>query len=618
MQKNYFSQQAEEIANLGSWEIDLVSESVHWSDQFFRICGYEPNDVKPSIRLNLDMVHPDDREITEYMFRQALEFGNDYKIENRIVRPDGSIRYIYSQAIVDKNISGKPLRLRGIFFDITDRKEAEEAKRSQEDRYHTILNSVMEGFQILDHEFRYVYLNPSAIQQSRYPEDKLIGHSMMELYPGIEQTELFQIMKECMEKQSMRYVENEFTYPDGSIGWFELRIQPSSDGLLILSVDITERKRAEEHKLKVEARYKALIENSSEGITLMNKDFQVIYRSPANSKITGWTEKDLEGKHSLEDVYADDREHLQLAVKNAVEQPAAKPVPFQFRVRHKQGHYIWLEGIMTNMLSDTSVEAIVLNFRDITERKRAEEKINEMNNELEHKVIERTAQFEAVNKELEAFSYSVSHDLRAPLRAIDGYANMIEEDYESVLDDEGRRLLGNIQQNAKKMSALIDDLLAFSRLGKKVIQKKQLDMNELLEGVLMDLSKAQEHRAIISTDELLPAFGDYSLIHQVLINLVSNAVKYSSKKEKPQVHISSRKEDNCVVYTVRDNGVGFDMKYAHKLFGVFQRLHTMDEFEGTGVGLAIVQRIVTRHGGHVTADSTPDEGSVFSFSLPVH
>lgn len=616
MQKNYFSQQAEEIANLGSWEIDLVSDSVHWSDQFFRICGYEPNEVTPSVRLSLDMVHPDDRQVTEYMFRQTLEFGNDYRVENRIVRPDGSIRYVYSQAIVDKDISGKPLRLRGVFFDITDRKEAEEARHQQEERYHQIIHSLAEGLQILDHDFRFVYLNPAALQQSHYTEDQIIGKTAMELYPGVEDSELFRTLKQCLNEKCSKIIESEFTFPDGSKNLFELRIKPWIEGLLILSVDITERKRAEEHKLKAEARYRALVENSSEGITLMDKDFKVIYRSPANSKITGWTEEELSKKQSLEDVHADDREHLYLAVKNATEQ-SSKPVPFQFRVRHRQGHYIWLEGLMTNMLSNSDVEAIVLNFRDVTERKVAEEKIAQMNDELEQKVLERTAQFEAVNKELEAFSYSVSHDLRAPLRAIDGYASMIEEDYEKVLDEEGRRLLGNIQQNAKKMSALIDDLLAFSRLGKKVIQKKQLNMNELLEGVLIDLGKSQQHHATISVDDLLPAFGDYSLIHQVLINLVSNAVKYSSKKEKPLVHVSSRKEDKYVVYTIRDNGVGFDMKYAHKLFGVFQRLHTMDEFEGTGVGLAIVQRIVTKHGGQVTADATPDEGSVFSFSLPI-
>lgn len=615
MHKNYFSQQAEEIANLGSWEIDLVSDAVYWSDQFFRICGYEPNEVKPSVRLGLDMVHPDDREATEYTLRQTLEYGNDYQIENRIVRPDGKIRYVYSQAIVDKDISGKPLRLRGVFFDITDRKEAEEIRREQEERYHTILNAVMEGYQIIDHEFRYVYLNPAAIKQSHYAEDQIKGRTMMELYPGIEQTELFAVLKECMEKHCTKFLENEFTYPDGSNGWFELRIQPSVEGLLILSVDITERKRAEESKLKAESRYKALIENSSEGITLMDKDFFVIYRSPSTVKILGWTQEERANQPRLQGIHPDDREHFHQAMKDTVKDPS-QSILVNYRVKHKQGHYLWLEGLMTNMLSNPDVEAIVLNFREITERKAAEQQISEMNNELERKVLERTAQFEAVNKELEAFSYSVSHDLRAPLRAIDGYASMIEEDYEKLLDEEGRRLLGNIQQNAKKMSALIDDLLAFSKLGKKVIQKKELDMNELLEGVLMDLSKSQSNHATILSDELLPAFGDYSLIHQVLYNLVSNAVKYSSKKEKPVVHVSSRAEGNDVVYTVKDNGVGFDMKYAHKLFGVFQRLHTMEEFEGTGVGLAIVQRIITRHGGQVKAESVPDEGSVFSFSLP--
>lgn len=616
MQKKYFSQQAEEIANLGSWEVDLVSDAVYWSDQFYKICGYKPNEVKPSLRLGMDIVHPDDREIAEYVFRQALYYGNDYKIENRIVRPDGTIRYVYSQASVDKDITGKPLRLKGLFFDITDRKEAEEARRLQEERYQSILNAVMEGFQLIDHEFRYVYLNPAALKQSRYPEEEIIGRTMMELYPGIEQTALFKNLCECMINHKIKYVENEFIYPDKSTGWFELRIQPTNEGLLILSVDITERKRAEENKIKTEKRYRSLIENSSEGISLFDKDFKVLYRSPSIARIIGWTNEERSTHLPLQEVHPEDMDTILAAMKNMLDDPSI-PVLISFRVKHKQGHYIWLEGLMTNLLNDPDIEAIVLNFRDITERKNAEEKIRQMNDELEQKVIERTEQFDAVNKELEAFSYSVSHDLRAPLRAIDGYASMIEEDYEKVLDEEGKRLLGNIQQNAKKMSILIDDLLAFSRLGKKVIQKKELDMNELVEGVLLDLNKSQTHHAEIKTDHLLPAFGDYSLIHQIMINLISNAVKYSSKKDKPVVHIQSRREGKDVIYSVIDNGVGFDMKYAHKLFGVFQRLHTMDEFEGTGVGLAIVQRIVAKHGGKVWADSKVNEGTVFSFSLPL-
>jgi PAS domain S-box-containing protein len=616
MQKNYFSQQAEEIANLGSWEVDLISNSVHWSDQFFKICGYIPHEVEPSIQLGMAMIHPDDRQFTEYIFRQTLEFGNDYKVENRIVRPDGKIRHVYSQAIVDKDITGKPLRLRGVFFDITERKEAEEANRLKDERYHAILNSVLEGFQIIDFDFRYVYLNPTALAQSKYPEDQIIGHTMMELYPGIESSSLFETLKDCMKNHCTKYIENEFTYPDNSKGWFELRVQPADEGLLILSIDITERKKAEENKRKAETRFKALIENSTEGITLLDKGFKVIYRSPSTVKILGWTHEERANQAPLQETHPEDREHLHEAMKGIIADPT-HPVLLTFRVKHKQGHYLWLEGLMTNMLADPGVEAIVMNFRDITERKVTEEKIRQMNDELEQRVTERTAQFETVNNELEAFSYSVSHDLRAPLRAVDGYATMIEEDYVSVLDDEGKRLLGNIQQSAKKMSILIDDLLAFSRFGKKIMQKKQLDMNELLEGVLIDLGKSQSHHAHIEAAELHPAFGDYSLIHQVVMNLVSNAIKYSSKKEHPIVKIESKKDQQEIIYTISDNGVGFDMKYAHKLFGVFQRLHTMDEFEGTGVGLAIVQRIITRHGGKVWADSHVNEGSVFSFSLPV-
>ncbi len=614
MQNKYFSQ-AEEIANLGSWEIDLISNSVSWSEQFFKICGYKPNEVIPSIELSMAMVHADDKEISEYVFRQTVQFGNDYKIEKRIVRPDGTIRYVYSQAIVDKDMSGKPVRLKGVFFDITERKEAEEANRQKDERYHNILNSILEGLQIIDFDYRYVYLNPAAIVQSRYTEDKIIGRTMPELYPGIEKSGLFTMLKRCMKERSIEYIENEFTFPDNSTGWFELRIQPSVEGLFILSIDVTERKKAEENRLKAEKRYRALIENSSEGITLLDKDFKILYRSPSTYRITGWTSDERSNQVQLQEMHPEDVPELHSIMKEILKIPS-KSIISTFRVKNKNGNYIWLEALLTNMLEDKSVEAIVMNFRDVSERKAGEEKIKYLNDGLEQKVIERTAQLEAVNKELESFSYSVSHDLRAPLRAIDGYAGMIEEDYEKLFDDEGKRLLGNIQQNAKKMSNLIDDLLAFSRLGKKVLQRKELDMNELVEGVLIDIDKSVTHHAKLEVAKLRPIMGDYSLIHQVLMNLISNAVKYSSKKENPVVSITSKKENNEIIYSITDNGVGFDMKYAHKLFGVFQRLHTMDEFEGTGVGLAIVQRVITKHGGKIWANSQVGEGSVFSFSLP--
>lgn len=238
--------------------------------------------------------------------------------------------------------------------------------------------------------------------------------------------------------------------------------------------------------------------------------------------------------------------------------------------------------------------------------------INQMNAEL----IKRTEQLESVNKELEAFTYSVSHDLRAPLRAVNGYASMIEEDYSKILDGEGKRLLSVVQYNARKMGNLIDDLLAFSRLGRHEIQKTNIDMNELTEGALLELNKSVQHKADVTIGKLHPAKGDYGLINQVMVNLLSNGIKYTSKIKNPLVEINSVKKKGEIIYSIKDNGAGFDMQYVHKLFGVFQRLHRMEEFEGTGVGLAIVQRIINKHGGKVWAEAKPNEGAAFYFSLP--
>ncbi len=233
-------------------------------------------------------------------------------------------------------------------------------------------------------------------------------------------------------------------------------------------------------------------------------------------------------------------------------------------------------------------------------------------------IIEQNVQqLEAVNKELEAFSYSVSHDLRAPLRAIDGYSKILEEDFHSILDDDGKKMLAAVQYNAKKMGNLIDDLLAFAKLGKKDVQKKNIDMHALVNEVLSDLKKITEYHAEIKVNILEPVTGDPALIKQVIINLISNAIKYSSKKEKPVVELSSEIKNKQIIYTIKDNGEGFDMKYADKLFGVFQRLHSNNEFEGTGVGLAIVQRIINKHGGTIQAEAELGKGAIFSFSLPV-
>jgi signal transduction histidine kinase len=234
--------------------------------------------------------------------------------------------------------------------------------------------------------------------------------------------------------------------------------------------------------------------------------------------------------------------------------------------------------------------------------------------ELEARVRARTSELQATNRELEAFSYSVSHDLRAPLRAVDGYARMLEEDYRDRLDAEGQRLLRVVRDASNRMGRLIDDLLAFSKLGREEPAKRRVDVGALVAEVVAELRDGS--KAAIETAALPAAHADPAMLKQVWINLIGNALKYSGKREGARIAIGSREEGDEVVYWVRDNGAGFDMRYAGKLFGVFQRLHRHEDFPGTGVGLAIVQRVVTRHSGQVWAEGQPGQGACFYFSLP--
>ncbi len=271
---------------------------------------------------------------------------------------------------------------------------------------------------------------------------------------------------------------------------------------------------------------------------------------------------------------------------------------------------VWAEPVKGD---DGQIEYAVSAYNDITARVQAEHQIRSLNQELRHQVVE----LAAVNRELETFSYSVSHDLRAPLRAVDGFSRILETDHAPALDAEGHRLLGRVRDNVRRMGNLIDDLLRFSRLSRAALEVRPVDMNDLVRNVVADLTRDGASRAMVSIGPLPPAPGDMGLLRQVWTNLVSNALKYSDPGADPRIEIQGLITGGGVEYSVRDNGVGFDMAYADKLFGVFQRLHRQDEFEGTGVGLAIVQRIVHRHGGTVRAESAPGQGATFSFLLPL-
>jgi len=452
------------------------------------------------------------------------------------------------------------------------------------------------------------YVNENFCKISKFSKEELIGQDHRIINSSHHPSEFIKNIWVTIANGKVWKGEIKNKAKDGAAYWVDTTIVPFLDEnkkpfqYVAIRSDITERKKAEE---EVTYREKEIVLNRiSDGVISVDNDWRYTFLNEASLKTHPRSKEETIGQ-VIWDVHPEmkgtifwDKYHEAMLTKKVVE---------------IESYYAPMKTWFSAKVYPSS-DGLTIFYKDVTERKKTEQTILELNEGLEKKIKERTEQLESANKEMESFSYSVAHDLRSPVRAMHGYATMLLEDYESKLDEEGKRLISEITYNSKTMGTLIDDLLTFSRLGRKEISKETIDMNQLTKASLAALNSGNTPKIIFS--KLLSVTADPSLMKHVMTNLLSNAIKYSSKEEKPIIEIKTKEENGNIIYLVKDNGVGFDMAFADKLFGVFQRLHSDEEFEGTGVGLAIVQRIILRHGGKVWAEAKENEGATFYFSLP--
>lgn len=424
------------------------------------------------------------------------------------------------------------------------------------------------------------------------------------------------VLREAKDKGVVSEREIWFKYKNGSTfpGLFSARVININDEACLLAsiTDITQRKALEKERFRLFD----IIDQSLNEIYLFNSDsLKFEYANQGALSNLGYSFDDALSLMvtDIKPEYTEEKFRKMVSVLISGEKEILN---FETYHKRKDGSTYPVE-IRLQLFKWDKKSLFFAVVADISERMEREAKIRMMNEELEIRVRERTEMLLASNKELEAFSYSISHDLRAPLRAIEGFSRILADDFSESLGNEGQRLIAIIRDNTRRMGNLIDDLLTFSKLGRSQINMSGTNMRVLVESVFKEITTLEENKTInLHLTEIDSAVCDYIMVRQVWANLISNAVKFSSLRESIDISIKSEKSDNMVVYSVTDNGIGFDMKYYRKLFGVFERLHNQRDFEGTGVGLAIVKRIVNRHGGSVWAESERGKGATFFFTLP--
>ncbi|QJW92964.1 hybrid sensor histidine kinase/response regulator [Frigoriglobus tundricola] len=509
----------------------------------------------------------------------------------------------------------------------------EAALCESEAHFRLIFASAAVGIARLGLDGRFVEVNDAFARIHGFDRDEVPGMTVQQLTHPDDRPADLALMRRLLDGELPTYtLEKRKFRKDGSVIWVNHAVSldrlPGGMARHFISAvhDITDRKQAERKLFESNSRLEALMRALPVGVSFSedatceritgNPAVLAQFAVPPTENLSASAPDPVAFGRKLRFLHAGQPlSDTELPLQRAVAENRIIP-PLELEVVMPDGRHWFAEASGAPIHDERgAVVAGVAVTLDITDRKRAEHEIRALNADLEARVARRTAQLEEANRELESFSYSVSHDMRAPLRSIQGFSQILLEEYATHLPPEAKDCLNEVCGNTKQMGRLIDDLLAFSRLGRAALEKSVVSADRLARQCIADLGR--DRSAEFRVADLPSCSADPALLKQVWLNLLSNALKYSRGRKQPVVEVGARAGERELVYFVKDNGVGFDMRYAHNLFGVFQRLHRQEDYEGTGVGLAIVQRVVHRHGGRVWAEAQPDQGATFYFSLPL-
>jgi PAS domain S-box-containing protein len=602
------------VAHLGGWTIDLPERTLTWSDENCVIHDVLPG-YTPTLEEGINYFLPEHRDEVKRHVEACAEHGTAYEFVLPKLTVKGRRIWVRSTGEAVRDETGKIIRLQGAFQDISQQKMAENRMRALEAQLTTTLESITDGFYVLGKDWKFVFVNSPAERMLKRRREDLLGKSMWQEFPEAVGTS---IEKHCHLTISEQRTARFEVFYEPLNTWFDFHVYPTEAGLAVYFQDVTQR-RQEQAQLRL---LQKAVARLNDIVIIMDADHQdgvgpsIVFVNDAFERQTGYSREDVMGRPPgfiwRDKSQQSEIERISDAFKNL------QAVRGEIAINTKSGLLLWLEIDLAPIADESgSFTHWVAVNRDISERRQQQHEILSLNNDLEERVRQRTAQLATANKELESFAYAVSHDLRSPLNTVDAFSHLLLKLDSEKISDKGKHYLDRIGVGVRHMGELIEGLLTLTHLSRGAIRSEPVDLSALARRIDSQCSAREpERQVLVNIQDGLHARGDARLLSAVFQNLLDNAWKFTLRQAVARIDVGCQfGSGGETVFFVKDNGAGFDMAYANKLFGTFERLHSPGEFPGTGIGLATVKRVIERHGGHIWAESEVNAGATFYFTL---